>query len=390
MKICKYIIVLQQSPVQPKSQFQRLKAIDETWGSWISDSKTTCMVAIILSCPIPGSNGFIASGRNKIIFQNMDVILLSQDQPCNTDEKISAFRNLAETMLLLSMNYPFAEFFTLANDHSFFIVPNYDGFISSLNNSDTLFYTGNHLSLPRGGEDVHFASGGGGITISNDVVHLTNFVWVLQGKSPYLSRILLNLSAQRGPDDEANSEQSQIANSKMVLRGKSYYKIFEFFQSCKENMRLDLLVTEISSLTIICHQPKQSSTITYTLLTSENQSSWTFTLLKEEMFCFAHDKWSQDNPGDIQLSFFYLNDNLGTSYLPGIILASCLQKLLKLKFRDSFSDEIYRIPSKNQQETSRDCSSHELIGELFNVYGPVRLVRKMFIFSILGLLITFS
>jgi hypothetical protein len=319
--------VLQQSPVRPKAQYERLLTIDQTWGQWLTQSKTTCVVAVLSLCPIPGTNGFQATitdnnnnnHNNNITFKHLQVLFLSESQSnCNhtmhQQDPPSAYRNLAETMLTLIFQFPQTEYFTFANDHSFFILPFYDQFISmNLNQSQALLYTGNHFSIERGGVRVHFASGGAGITVSRDILHLMNLMWTLQGSastvSQYLNHVLAYLtfkyhkhthsdSSSHDRMDETTADSILEKESRMIMSADTYPRIAKFFKYCSLNDSLYLTLPRYSSLQIRCQTPRRKTLLRYTsIMTDEPQQEIEFDRMKSESYCLALDKWSKDNPG---------------------------------------------------------------------------------------------
>lgn len=133
-KTCSYAILLQQSPVDAQTRPIRLSNIDNTWATW---SKNMCLYAAIpIDTKQPPSNQS---------YQTIRKIFLPPSKPA-----ANPFQNLVYTLLSLYDDDAAAnlEWIIIANDHTFFIPPNLEAFLSKLDPKQ-LIYTGTlHSSIP--------------------------------------------------------------------------------------------------------------------------------------------------------------------------------------------------------------------------------------------------
>lgn len=83
-------------------------------------------------------------------------------------------------------------------------------------------------------------------------------------------------------------------------------------------------------------------------------------------FCSSNSKWALDNPGWCHEKLNELARIIVLLRIVGIIVAGCLQEVLKVPFADALATD--------SVAHNATILSSPIRKELFNVYGPVRLV----------------
>lgn len=128
------VILLQQSPVDPKNQIARLINIDKTWARWILGTN----MSIYASIP---SNQY-----NDSIDQALSIVKpLQLIYPLEFN--VNPFHHLVRGLLTILIREPQLEFIFLANDHTFIIPPNLNSLLQNRTtyNPSTPLYLGNLL-----------------------------------------------------------------------------------------------------------------------------------------------------------------------------------------------------------------------------------------------------
>ncbi len=154
----KVIILLQQSPVQPDNQLQRLHNIDNTWATWTQPSDSFNFDIRLVAAVLNRSESREVSLSNKkpSQFKNIDTIPMYPDSKTNIFDKSMAYdsytpsnyHNMLRSLITLftSNNKHYTggngiKWLVYANDHTFMIPDNLDAFLTTLDASQ-LIYTG--------------------------------------------------------------------------------------------------------------------------------------------------------------------------------------------------------------------------------------------------------
>jgi hypothetical protein len=365
---CTYAIVLQQSPVYPHQQLDRLRAIDQSWAQWMQYYPKACLIAI-LPCSTAINNNNSAEG-----FQFIRYLALSTAD-CSK-ENVNPYRNMAETYLKLLIAYPDIEVVTLANDHTFFIIPNWYHFMINSLPQEVLhggmLYTGNQLALKSGPAKSptvqQFASGGGGIIMSRNIMEIMAIIWTVLSNDAYLQQLLhgaelanQSLESNRKFDFQQTIDSQSIlgmlrgliiAHSNCLSSEACKLNGLRFLLHGQQNLQIryptattyEVLYTQVSNAQ--SEQPQiQDNVVTMKLLHKK---------------CYAKDLWSRINPGIVLVQCMFSLFNLTFWNIPQ-------QRHAQNNFLLQASPKIAMLPT----EIKQTCGSY---GEVFNVFGFVRTV----------------
>lgn len=181
-----FAILLQPSPVQSQNQVIRLKAIDNGWSSWVSDSTSSLFNKVHVIAAI---SRIFNNLKNISKFKNIKTILINPNQ-----SSMSPYINMIEVFTILSTSKYNYKWLVFGNDHTFMIPQNLACHLSlSSLDHDLPVYSGNKLQ--RGeykNSFLYFASGGAGGVISFVGLKLVVISWILTG-NPIATNSLLKI-----------------------------------------------------------------------------------------------------------------------------------------------------------------------------------------------------
>lgn len=159
-------IILQRSPVDVTDQVRRLVAIDSGWAGW--GQRPGYQSSQALNVQIYASVGSLSRSDPQLsLMRHITPIAVRDTNPLT---------RLTDALLAVIPQAP--QWVVLANDHSFFVIPNLSCLLSNLNHDD-MIYTGNHLAIQMTDGVLIFTSGGGGSVLSAPAVKAILLAWAV-------------------------------------------------------------------------------------------------------------------------------------------------------------------------------------------------------------------
>jgi hypothetical protein len=318
-------ILIQQSPVDPRSQIARLTVIDNSFASWSVMYKEVSIFAAVDAADI-GTQGL----------QNLRVISIK-----DYSKGTAMYRLVYALYTMLKDKGSFGGFIIICNDHSFIVVPNLVEYLKEFD-PNNLFYTGNELAISYKGSTLSFASGGAGIVVSKSCISLMIVTWAII-RLPILVEIM--------------SRKELLEKCVLQEMLDSHSVLFETEELiCSMNLILKLSdLAATSGLTSVVLRDifiRLSPSVTVIVTLKEISVP---TTESADLFILKIDEGLGKR--DISVASLTSCTAVSTWELanPGIILAHCLSKVYNIKFTDS---------------RSRDGL------ERFHVYGVVRSVTN--------------
>ena len=186
----KTVILLQQSPVLPMKQLNRLNNIDITWANW-----TTSLVLrnnmqhVSVTAAVPYDT------ISNINWSNVRPITMF---PLHTDELKypSPFHNMIRSLLTIlsaQSSVSTVDWIVMGNDHTFIFPMNLQAFLNRLD-SNLLIYSGNELRISYKKRILSFASGGAGAVFSHTTAKLIVAVCLAVTEDTLLLSLLPSIS----------------------------------------------------------------------------------------------------------------------------------------------------------------------------------------------------
>jgi len=352
------LIMLQQSPVDPQGQLDRLAAIDRGWAQWAPTQDIRVFAA--RDTGARGEEG--ETDKAKALALKVVVPISVRGR----EKEITAMSRLSNGLLELLSAHPSA-WLLLANDHAFVIPLNLKRFLAQLDPAD-MAYSGTKLALHYRAQTLLFASGGAGLVLSHTAAKLMVLVWTLADLD-CMPDVCSLASEHTGPAVELDEEIKGTGGSLVILYGARLQaglmppllcRVRKWVKSATEattvanpnNLRDSTLLVTLSSKWGLLLEVGQSapakSGLTVALVALHEPALRELTdprelgkvlrtgqptrhPLAKLKQCSASDKWSHTNPG--------------------VVMSYCLFTIFSIPFTSS----------RNVEGAER-----------FHVYGPVR------------------
>lgn len=320
----KVAIILQRSPVEMADQYKRLEAIDNSWADWGKQNG-----------PAIHDINVYASITNPQEKDMTNLASVAHITPVIVRD-LNPLVRLTDALLAVSVRgRSTPTWVVLANDHTFFIIPNLSCFLASLDYDDVV-YTGNSLAIKMSDGVLVFASGGGGAVLSAAAVKITLLAWTLADISrvsealrvvnssistgsivpmskpgvswvDYLSFCAPSVVVSEYKDStqsfHTNSGVFQLSLSPSCLDGinllRSLQLLVFIFEKRAAQYVITLYITKTVSL-LLRRLDSEPRTVQFTNSNKRYEGNATSFLLDEEKIakkCVDHSKWGLDNPG---------------------------------------------------------------------------------------------
>lgn len=314
-------ILLQRSPVEQAEQATRLLAIDRGWAGWGADATPLAFnVQVFASIGISDTNTLHQLDETK----HVRPILVREENP---------MVRLVDGMLsVLGRPGQAVHWLVLANDHSFFLVPNLSCFLSRLDYND-LIYTGNQLAIKMADGMLVFASGGGGCVLSVSAVKALLFTWAVIDTNSITRALTVAMDTKEFSSGDRKSvemrnkweayrnkccpglsfrlvdgalffqkslEMFQHKFSSLCLNGDDLLLSIELFIAILEKFDSFTLTLPVSCrLSLRIDQNMKGNRTIYISRTSSNYVSVDESFIQRK--CIDSSKWGLDNPGEYLL-----------------------------------------------------------------------------------------
>jgi hypothetical protein len=400
-------LVLQPSPVDRHEQGARLKVIDGSWAQWANTPSLKNSVKIFAPIDDDGDDGDDAAAAASFEYVNVERLRLRNVVP-GGKAAAAELTNMERLMLvLLELHRTITngnnnggdghyDYVVLGNDHSFFLLPNMVKHLRSLSQRSgggDLVYTGHKLALAArvfkggsNGNDVNnnnnkavFASGGAGLVLSYSSVKLLLAAWTIANPA-WLAKACSSNDGEGMAmrDKELCALQAHTSKRPLSLRGGSdnpqYQQGATIHIGLSRSLALEVVDGGSSSskggtVRLLRRVGASASSSHAAAAASSSSSSSSSSSLEEVVVVelpLRSMKQCQPRPQDV-----WGGEN------GGVYAAHCLLDLFGASFPSSRSGGSLYPPNGGTggYNYPPGGGDNEGNGELYNVYGPVRILR---------------